>query len=134
MVYTFELKLLGSSNPAITRVFDVPSWYTFRQLHYTIQYAMGPWDCTHLHEFTFEAPSPEPRQMFSRRDVVLKIGSEKDDRDARSVLEHELNLQDVFGAAGRLHRAVAPRGKVFPLYYLYDFGVSPVSLFQVFCG
>lgn len=94
---------------------------------------MGPWDCTHLHEFTFEVPSPKPRQIFSQRDVVLKIGTEKDEGDARSVLEHELSLQDVFGAAGRLHRVVAPRGEVLPLYYLYDFGVSPASLSQRFC-
>ncbi|KIM38029.1 hypothetical protein M413DRAFT_250023 [Hebeloma cylindrosporum] len=58
--YTFDLTLLGTSNPVIKRTFDVPAWYTFRQLHYTLQYAMGPWDCTHLHEFSFTIPPSPP--------------------------------------------------------------------------
>ena len=31
--YTFNLTLVGSSNPIIKRTFDVPCWFTFRQLH-----------------------------------------------------------------------------------------------------
>ncbi|KAF9458393.1 hypothetical protein BDZ94DRAFT_1173732 [Collybia nuda] len=131
MAYTFEMKLIGSSNPVITRVFDVPSWYTFQQLHCTIQYAMGPWQRTHLHEFTFEVPTPGLRNTLSRKHVVLKIREDNDEMDILSVPENNLYLRDAFATTGRLHRTIAPRGAVLPLYYLYDFGVSLVSASEI---
>lgn len=133
MAYTFKLTLLGTSDPVITRVFDVPAWFTFRQLHYTIQYAMGPWDDAHLHEFSFEMPLTGERSILNARKAVLKIGSEPEQvinlpgvptpRPPPFEIETNIQLSDVFDADGRLHNVVAPNGNVLPLFYLYDFGV-----------
>ena len=174
--YTFELILLGTSNPVVKRTFDVPAWYTFRQLHYTLQYAMGPWHCTHLHEFSFNAPPPpQPpdgpasvspagpltissssstpssppcrRNAFSKKDgkEVLRIGPRRlyditrmpMPGDAKLEMEDTLLLQDVFDPAGKLYdlvRVAAPssssEGDVYPLTYVYDFGVRS-SFFSV---
>ena len=154
--YTFDLTLVGTSSPVIKRTFDVPAWYTFRQLHYTLQYAMGPWDCTHMHEFSFNTPppsapapasapgpsslissssssSPQHRDPFSKRGgkEVLRIGPRRLYEvtrmpmlgGARLEMEDTVLLQDVFDPAGKFYELVAPEGEVFPLTYVYDFGV-----------
>ena len=107
-------------------------------LHYTIQYAMGPWQCYHLHQFVFEkryvGPGrPPARDAFSPRDEVLRILPAdlfRDDvnhgsRVPREEEKETLKLSDVFDPAGRLHSAVLDAdGAVCPLIYTYDLGVS----------
>ena len=120
--------LLDSSDPVITRVFDVPVWFSFRQLHYTIQYAMGPWQLTHLHNFTFEQLLEGARNRLSPRVKVLEIGpsSEFDEglgMPRRKLAEEDLKLSDVFDPSGRLNSIVVENGTVLPLIYVYDFGV-----------
>ncbi|KIM83647.1 hypothetical protein PILCRDRAFT_69185 [Piloderma croceum F 1598] len=142
--YTFELTLLGSSNPDIKRVFDIPAWFTFRQLHYTIQYAMGLWNCTHLHEFSFQRLSNSHRNLLTPRHDILKIMPAdhlKDEFDMppmpgmpprRHVFkerEESLLLSDIFDPAGRLRCIAAPDEEFLPLIYLYDFGVC-INLYR----
>ncbi|CAA7268630.1 unnamed protein product [Cyclocybe aegerita] len=72
--YTFDITLVASSSPAITRTVAIPAWFTFRQLHYTLQYAMGPWQHTHMHEFSFnrllsEFESPTQPGYWVRNEV-----------------------------------------------------------------
>jgi hypothetical protein len=66
--------------------------------------------------------------------VTPKCGAEDwyedEDGHARSILEQNIRLRGVFGTAGRLRSTVAPQGKVLPLYYLYDFGVSLTFCFK----
>ena len=101
---------------------------------------MGTWQCCHLHEFSFAPPSPQLRTALSPPTEVLKVGPKDlyDDEPVfpsilmsrteitppRKELEENLLLKDVFGMEGRLRNIVAPHGVVFPLYYVYDFGVS----------
>ncbi|KZP18783.1 hypothetical protein FIBSPDRAFT_744914 [Athelia psychrophila] len=126
--YTFELTLIGSSDPVISRTFDVPSWFTFRQMHYTLQYTMGPWMQTHLHDFYFEKMTPaeeKNRNLLSPRKPLLKISS-KGDLEVDTFPkqdETKIKLSDVYEPTGRLRDVVAPGGELATLIYLYDFGV-----------
>ncbi|EEB98918.1 hypothetical protein MPER_01488 [Moniliophthora perniciosa FA553] len=76
--YTFKFELLGSSNPKITRIVDVPAWYTFQELHFVIQYAFGPWQQCRLHEFSYSTSPPNRSGLVSLAPVqtVLKILAE----------------------------------------------------------
>lgn len=125
--YTFELTLVGSSNPVIKRTFDVPVWFTFRQLHYTLQYAMGPWNCTHLHEFTFSKTRLQigPKSFYEADEPVNQFSVT---RSTAKEKEEDLLLKDVFDPSGKLYHTVAQaHGEIFPLTYLYDFGVGSLS-------
>ena len=51
-IYTFLVELL-ETEPSIWRQFQVPSTYSFWDLHVAVQDAMGWLDC-HLHSFQFE--------------------------------------------------------------------------------
>jgi hypothetical protein len=138
MAYTFELTLVDSSNPVITRTFDVPSWFTFKELHWCIQYGMGPWDHTHLHQFEFKRPGPRSRLSF---DAVLEIHPESSlaDRDqyanipwmprmnrCPAVSEIKTKLKDIYDSdSGQSIRntVLDSTGQVLPLVYIYDMGV-----------
>ena len=48
--------------------------------------------------------------------------------DAKLEMEDSVFLQDVFDPAGKLYELVAPEGKVYPLTYVYDFGVRNLFL------
>jgi hypothetical protein len=85
--------------------------------------------------------------MLSPPTEVLKIGPEDlyDDEPVlppmlmprtqfvppRREFEDKNLLKDVFDMEGRLRNVVAPNGVVFPLYYVYDFGVSLKCLFPL---
>lgn len=119
---------MGSSDPVISRTFDVPSWFTFRQMHYTLQYAMGPWQQTHLHDFYFEKMSSsdeKARNILSPRKQLLKISSKENLEDHMGPKQDETKIQlsDVYEPTGRLRDVVAPGGELATLIYLYDFGV-----------
>jgi len=43
--------------------------------------------------------------------------------DARLEMEDSVLLQDVFDPAGKFYKLVAPDEEVYPLTYVYDFGV-----------
>ncbi|KAF9549273.1 hypothetical protein CPC08DRAFT_715475 [Agrocybe pediades] len=128
--YTFNMTLVGSSNPVITRSFDVPSWYTFQELHYTLQYAMGPWQCTHLHEFSFRGQrNPFTYNDDSKLKILPRYLYEDDfgfSMPGQPVVlkewEEKLLLSDVFDPRGRLHDKVVQDGEICPLIYTYDFG------------
>jgi len=68
-IYQFKITLKGIS-PPIWRRIQVPSTYTFWDLHIAIQDAMGWFDC-HLHEFRIRAKTGEK--------LVFGIPSEDDD-------------------------------------------------------
>jgi hypothetical protein len=51
--------------------------------------------------------------------------------DAKLEMEDSVLLQDVFDPAGKLYELVAPEGEVYPLTYVYDFGVR--QFFSLFC-
>ncbi|KAF8987179.1 hypothetical protein BDQ17DRAFT_1548254 [Cyathus striatus] len=112
--YTFDLTLVGSSNPPIKRTFDVPS-------------------CLRIFMTSVFRPSPSGNDygILAMRDQVLRIIQ-------RDSLEHELTLgsrgkiefeeilklKDVYGEDGRLKVLTTnpATGKAYPLLYLYDFG------------
>jgi hypothetical protein len=43
--------------------------------------------------------------------------------DAKLEMEDSVLLQDVFDPAEKFYELVAPEGEVYPLTYVYDFGV-----------
>ncbi|KAG7086760.1 hypothetical protein E1B28_002692 [Marasmius oreades] len=129
--YTFEIELLGSCDPVITRTVDVPAWYTFQWFHFVIQYAFGPWQQCHLHEFSYSASEPNRTGMISLdppERTVLRIVAEDESAEdmymrGRYVHENQVKLCDVYDINGRYRGLVdAPDGGVLPLEYLYDFG------------
>ncbi|KZP24118.1 hypothetical protein FIBSPDRAFT_951426 [Athelia psychrophila] len=130
--YTFALTLVDSSDPVISRTFDVPSWFTFRQLHDTVQYAMT-WTDSHLHSFTcVEMPSGRTRRdaYSARKELLLISGKDGlgygDDmfplEEVPTEDENKLKLSDVYEPTGRLYNVAVPRGEPSALMYLYDFG------------
>ncbi|KAH8831620.1 MM3350-like domain-containing protein [Flagelloscypha sp. PMI_526] len=133
MVYTFKFKLLGSRDPVITRTVDVPAWWSFQQLHFVIQYAFGPWEQCHLHEFSYSTSKPNNSGIISLApdQTVLKICS--GDGAPQSMFgepvpkfffEKEIMLKDIYDVKGK-HRSLvesASDGNLLPLVYLYDFG------------
>ena len=69
MIYQFKITL-KETHPPVWRRIQVPSTYTFWDLHVAIQDAMGWFDC-HLHEFRIKAKTGET--------LVFGIPSEEDD-------------------------------------------------------
>jgi hypothetical protein len=102
LVYQFKITL-KAIEPLIWRRIQVPSKYTFWDLHVAIQDAMG-WLDYHLHEFRIKKPS-------SRK--VLKIGIPSEEVYDDNVLAGwELNIADFFQEPGEIAE------------YEYDFGDS----------
>ncbi len=101
-VYQF-LIALSETDPLVWRRLQVPSTYTFWDLHVAIQDAMGWHDC-HLHRF----------ELFNKSDERLTIGLPVDDEFATDRCEPGwlVNLSSVF----------EPPGEALPARYLYDFG------------
>lgn len=133
----FDVELLGSSNPKITRKVAVPSWWTFKQFHFVLQYIFLPWKNCHLHSFEFlkrlgDAPV---RYGFSfRKEVLLELCH---DGDVEYVSqnwfdERSVKLSDVFDENGRHRSLVLVNGTFAPLLYEYDFGVS-IQILHAFC-
>lgn len=132
--YTFKFELLGSSNPKITRIVDVPAWYTFQELHFVIQYAFGPWQQYHLHEFSYSTSPPNRSGAMSLAPVqtVLKILAEGEAPDPYAQLfggrntphlyEKQVKLSDIYDPSGIHRSCVIHDGDLLPLTYLYDFG------------
>lgn len=123
--YKFDIVLCESKNPTITRTVDVPAWWTFRQLHYVLQYSMGPWQCSHLHEFRFTAPNGQGRTYLDSTVMTIcgREGFEDDGASGSKLLETNVKLNDVWETGGK-HAALAP----CQLIYEYDFGMSPFPL------
>ena len=102
LVYQFKITL-KEIEPLIWRGIQVPSKYTFWDLHVAIQDAMGWLDC-HLHEFRIKKPTSQE---------VLKIGIPSEDIYDDNVLAGwELNIADIFQVSGEFAE------------YEYDFGDS----------
>ncbi|KAF8649267.1 hypothetical protein AX16_005919 [Volvariella volvacea WC 439] len=118
------MTLVKSSNPVIKRTFDVPSWFTFRQLHYTIQYAMGPWQCCHLHEFMFATGEVDAfwRPTGEKLKIMPQDLLDDNASGAPKEAEENLKLSAVYGAGAPLRDLIFDGRKFAPLYYLYDFG------------
>lgn len=126
---------MDSSDPVVSRTFDIPSWFTFRQLHYTVQYAMA-WTVSHAHSFSCKKMSTgkTSRRALPARKELLKILSKEglryanyDDMysldDIPTEDEAQVKLSDVYDSDGRLRDVVSPNGVPPVLMYLYDFGV-----------
>ncbi|KAF5361590.1 hypothetical protein D9757_011553 [Collybiopsis confluens] len=125
-IYTFKIELLGSKDPKIYRIVDVPAWYTFQYLHFVIQYAFGPWQQCHLHEFYYARNKANRTGTisFDPVETVLKILAEGEEPDALSGMrnlglfnrapppvtphlwEKQVKLEDVYDEAGPHHRRV----------------------------
>lgn len=103
LIYQFKITL-KETRPAIWRRIQVPSTYTFWDLHVAIQDAMGWLDC-HLHEFRIRAKTGET--------LVFGIPSERDD----FMLNGERTLP------GWKHR-ISKYESIIPstFVYAYDFG------------
>ncbi|KIJ29716.1 hypothetical protein M422DRAFT_268844 [Sphaerobolus stellatus SS14] len=125
--YVFDVELLGSSNPKITRKVAVPSWYTFKQFHFVLQYIFGPWQNCHLHTFSFlkELGNQRIRSDFSiRKEILLELCHEGDVEYVSQNWfdEREVKLSDVYEEDGRLRSKIMVNGNFAPLLYEYDFG------------
>ncbi|KAL1669420.1 MM3350-like domain-containing protein [Schizophyllum commune] len=111
-----------------------------RKLHFTLQYAFGPWQNCHLHQFSFYDVDRkdlksgtffiDPSKEWLR---VLAEGEELDEwpdmpgmpkrQGPRGTMqEKDMKLSDVFDEAGSYRSLVEKDGEVIPLIYLYDFG------------
>ena len=100
----FRIELQGLS-PAIWREIDVPSSYSFWDLHVALQDAMGWLDC-HLHAFRPQEP---------RADEMLEIGIPIDDfidGDMEYIPGWEIPVLSIMSEPGQT------------LCYEYDFGDS----------
>jgi prevent-host-death family protein len=103
-VYQFKITLNGI-RPPIWRRIQVPSNYTFWDLHIAIQDAMGWFDC-HLHEFYVNKPSSDDQERIG---IPLEVDMEFDEEAIRNAgwkhqISHYLSLQN-------------PKA-----IYVYDFG------------
>ncbi|CAA7268632.1 unnamed protein product [Cyclocybe aegerita] len=121
----FEIVSVNSSSPS-RRTFEVPSSFTFEELHWAIQYLMG-WACDQDHELNFYSRVYRGAQHthFSDEDVILKVApkSVDDDDDDGVQDEHTVLLSDVFSPGGRFSGEVTnPNGEVAALVYTYDLG------------
>jgi len=137
--YTFKIELLGSKDPVITRIVDIPAWYTFEELHFVTQYAFGPWQQCHLHEFSYRTTKSNRSGTISLKPLgeILRIVSADDQSDGFSfpgmasvaipkLFEKQVKLKDIYDSAGHLRDKVLDEdGEVLTLTYVYDFGVSP---------
>lgn len=103
LIYQFKITLKDIS-PPIWRRIQVPSTYTFWDLHVAIQDAMGWLDC-HLHEFRIRAKTGET--------LVFGIPSEDDD----------FLLTDERALPGWKHK-ISKYEEIIPstFVYAYDFG------------
>lgn len=90
-----------------------------------LQYAMGPWQRTHLHEFSFTKPRERGSQdpsFYFLNDDRLNIGLENDfefimpGMSPRPKVPNELEeskdlrLDKVLGPSGWLYNTIAPQG------------------------
>ena len=100
LVLQFRIELLGIE-PLIWRRIQVPSKYSFWDLHVAIQDAMG-WLDYHLHAFYIQVP---------RKKKEVEIGIPDDDFDTERVLPGwEIPVVEYFSEIGK------------PAHYKYDFG------------
>ncbi|PPQ68417.1 hypothetical protein CVT26_006089 [Gymnopilus dilepis] len=94
---------------------------------------MGPWQCSHLHEFIFTKRIPGggtceplsilPDSLFEDDDDFEFCLSGMPPRPkGLKYIDEELRLEDVFDPSGKLFYAVAPEGEYYPLTYVYDLG------------
>jgi len=103
-VYQFKISL-NNTKPSVWRRIQVPSSYTFWDLHVAIQDSMG-WLDYHLHIFEIKNPK-------SNRIVEIGIPDEDDDLFDRKVLaDHKEKISDYFDDVNNKAR------------YEYDFGDS----------
>jgi len=99
MIYQFKIKLRGVTKPPVWRRVQVPSHFTFDDLHEVIQAAFG-WENEHLYHF---ADRPYSRNLY----ISLPNEYDEDDEPTDS---RKLTLHDYFGTG---HEKIS---------YVYDFG------------
>ena len=86
-VYQFKITLNGIK-PSIWRRIQVPDDYTFGDLHYALQKAMG-WNLCHMHQFTISNPKT------GQKEVISSVEELEDD----SVIEEEVQLLSSYFSA-----------------------------------
>jgi hypothetical protein len=99
LAYQFKVELLGIT-PSLWRIIEVPSTYSFWDLHVAIQDAMG-WLDYHLHSFSIVPP---------RKRKAIKIGIPDDEAEEEIQPGWEVPIADFFHQPGDHAR------------YDYDFG------------
>jgi hypothetical protein len=80
-VYQFKITL-KDSKPPIWRRIQVPSTYTFYDLHVAIQDAMG-WYDSHLHEFRINTTTGEPLVLGTPPNEMDDFGDEESFSDSK---------------------------------------------------
>lgn len=99
----FQFKItLNDSNPKIWRRIQVPTGYTFFDLHVAIQDAMG-WTDTHLHGFRIA-------QKGGLRSIIIQYPNPEDDFDYGERDERKEHIADYFTKIAK------------QCVYEYDFG------------
>ncbi|KAL0068334.1 hypothetical protein AAF712_004721 [Marasmius tenuissimus] len=111
--YTFEIELIDSDDPTITRTVDVPCNFTFHQLHHVLLCGFA-WMNSHMHKFSFEGKGK----------CVEISGDEPMFDDIPTLDEKQVKLSDIFDASGCHRSKVLQDGGLLPLVYEYDFGDS----------
>ena len=100
-VYQFKVTL-EKIKPSIWRRIQVPDTYTFGNLHYALQKAMG-WDFSHMHEFTIFNPKTGQKEV---------VGPAQELEDESVIEEQRQLLSSYFSTSNKEAR------------YEYDFGDS----------
>lgn len=99
-VFQFKIEL-QEVKPKVWRVIQVPSTYSFWDLHVAIQDAMG-WYDYHLHEFLVKDPATG---------IDIKVGIPDDDSlDDTTLPGWEIRVKDYFSESSKKAK------------YIYDFG------------
>lgn len=115
MIYQLKIKLRGISKPPVWRRVQVPSQFTFDNLHEVIQAAFG-WEDEHLYQFG-DAP-------YSRK-LNIAIPNEDDDDFYNRIDSRRYTLRDFYEKGGS------------KLCYTYDFGddwTHDITLEKVISG
>jgi hypothetical protein len=129
-VYQFKITL-KDSKPPIWRRIQVPSTYTFYDLHVAIQDAMG-WYDSHLHEFRINTTTGEPLVLGTPPNEMDDFGDEESFSDSKfkiskyeSILpksftytydfgdnwEHKIDFEKVLPAEERVWYPICVKGK-----------------------
>lgn len=115
MIYQLKIKLRGISKPPVWRRVQVPSQFTFDDLHEVIQAAFG-WENEHLYQFS---------DVPYSRDLRIAIPQKYTDEDDEPIDSRQFTLREFYEQG------------FSKLCYTYDFGdewIHDIALEEVVLG
>jgi len=124
--YIFQVDILDSQDPRISRTFSIPASWTFQTFHAAIQHVFS-WQNEHPHVFTFHIPLRGGRNaVVSIQDTDMLGRDGEAERPNYIVLdERQVRLKDVWEEGGEHRNDVTTSdGILGGCFYEYDFAVS----------